>query len=222
MECLTYKIEKISKNITIDGKWNKPEWNHKESIAILNNNGWKADFMPKSRVKLSYDESNLYVIFRVEDKYIKCNTTYYNGPVWEDSCVEFFFSSNPNKSPKYFNLEMNCGGTVLMAYQRIPGKDFSLIKVEDLLKMEIAHSLPELIKEEIQLPVTWTVEYRLPFHILKRYTNIATPEKGVVWKANFYKCAEKNSHPHWLSWTRINSPQPDFHLPQYFGSLEFI
>ena len=219
---LIHNINRISERLTIDGEWNKPGWKHMDSITILNENGWKSDFSPITKVKLCYDENNLYIIYRVEDKYIYCNTRDFNGPVWEDSCVEFFFSPNPDASNNYFNLEINCCGTVLMAYQRIPGKDFTLIEIEDLQKIEIAHSLPKLITEEIEEATTWTVEYRLPLHILQKYANIVTPDKGVTWKSNFYKCVENNSHPHWLSWAKINSPEPDFHLPQYFGTLRFL
>jgi hypothetical protein len=48
------------------------------------------------------------------------------------------------------------------------------------------------------------------------------PAPGVRWRANFYKCAEHNSHPHWLMWAPIDFPKPNFHLPEFFGTLEFV
>ena len=44
---------------------------------------------------------------------------------------------------------------------------------------------------------------------------------GVTWRANFYKCADHTSHPHWLSWSVIGSGKFEFHVPEYFGTLEF-
>jgi len=38
--------------------------------------------------------------------------------------------------------------------------------------------------------------------------------------ANFYKCADKLQHPHWLNWSPVDFPKPNFHLPQSFGVLE--
>jgi hypothetical protein len=29
------------------------------------------------------------------------------------------------------------------------------------------------------------------------------------------------AHPHYLSWNRIDIPQPDFHRPDFFGELKF-
>jgi hypothetical protein len=57
--------------------------------------------------------------------------------------------------------------------------------------------------------------------MLTNYSMIQQPKSGVRWKANFYKCADKTSHPHWLTWSPVDYPTPKFHLPQFFGTLEF-
>ena len=41
------------------------------------------------------------------------------------------------------------------------------------------------------------------------------------WRANFYKCADRTSHPHCLTWAPVDFPVPNFHLPRSFGVLEF-
>ena len=40
-------------------------------------------------------------------------------------------------------------------------------------------------------------------------------------RANFYKCGDKLPEPHFISWSAIHSPEPDFHLPDFFGELYF-
>ena len=40
-------------------------------------------------------------------------------------------------------------------------------------------------------------------------------------KANFYKCGDELQTPHFLSWNPIQIEQPDFHRPDFFGTLEF-
>ena len=50
---------------------------------------------------------------------------------------------------------------------------------------------------------------------------VEKPGTGVSWRANFYKCADKTSHPHWLTWAEIDYPNPKFHLPDFFGRLDF-
>ena len=39
--------------------------------------------------------------------------------------------------------------------------------------------------------------------------------------ANFYKCGDKTAHIHFVSWSPIGCEKPDFHRPEYFGTLEF-
>ena len=87
--------------------------------------------------------------------------------------------------------------------------------------MKVAHSLPRLIPDEITEETTWYLEYAIPFDILKTYYNMEPPISGSTWRANFYKCADKTSHPHWLTWSPVDFPKPRFHLPEFFGSLLF-
>ena len=91
----------------------------------------------------------------------------------------------------------------------------------DFRRVQIAHSLPEVINPEISKSTTWVVEYRLPLKILGKYAPVTKPAPGVIWYANFYKCADGSSHPHWLTWSKVDQPDPDFHRPEYFGRLVF-
>ncbi|MBC8179678.1 hypothetical protein H8E88_01015 [candidate division KSB1 bacterium] len=88
-------------------------------------------------------------------------------------------------------------------------------------QIELAHSMPENACPEINTPVSWTVEYRLPFSVLEKYYAIDQPGTNVIWRANFYKCADETSHPHWLTWAKVDFPNPNFHLPEFFGILKF-
>jgi len=51
-------------------------------------------------------------------------------------------------------------------------------------------------------------------------------DKGLVLKerqasANFYKCGDETSVPHFVTWNPVNSANPDFHKPDFFGKLRF-
>ena len=133
----------------------------------------------------------------------------------------FFFTPQQDVGSGYFNLETNCGGTILMYHQVSRNHCSKELSDNDLDQIQIASSLPKLITKEITQPVTWTLEYKLPFSILAKYTEVITPARGVEWKANFYKCADRSSHPHWLTWSIVDLPKPDFHRPEFFGTLIF-
>ena len=216
-----YIVHKTDAHLHIDGNWNKQIWKRTKSLLINNENDWGSSHKPQTDAKLCYDNENIYVIFRVKDQYLKCATSRHNGPVWQDSCVEFFFSPYSIAIQKYFNIEVNCNGYAYMAFQRDSKIDYDLFPIEDIEATKIVHTLNSLAVKEIEQPIEWFIEYKLPFAMLAKYSAFLKPQKGTIWRANFYKCAENNSHPHWLSWTKIKSPKPDFHLIQFMGTLKF-
>jgi hypothetical protein len=144
-----------------------------------------------------------------------------NGPVYEEPAVEFFFSPDPDFPDRYFNLEINCGGTPLMHFNDFSKKERIILDEEDIRKMDIANSLPEIVDPEITDPVKWTLEYRIPLKMLEKYSKIVRPEAGVEWRANFYKIAEKGTNIHFLTWSVVENPVPNFHLPRFFGTIKF-
>lgn len=210
-----YKVKRTPQPISIDANWNKKAWKKTHSTPIKNFIRKVPDFQPGVDVKMRYDDENIYVIFRVVDRYVRSITTDINGPVWKDAAVEFFFCPDTSKADQYFNLEINCGGTPLLGYRS--GKPTP----DDIRTINIAHSLPETVDPEIKDPVTWTLEYKIPLSTLERYSSITRPKKGVKWKANFCKIAENNSNPHYMTWSPITAPKPNFHMPQFFGTLIF-
>lgn len=217
----TYKVKKLETEMVIDANWDKPQWADVEALEIKNFMGDKPEHFPIAQAKLMYDDENIYVIFKVDDNYIKAVAKEYHDAVWQDSCVEFFFVPSGDLADGYFNLETNCGANFLFCHQHVVGQDTIKVATEDCDKVEIKSTLPRFIEEEITEPTTWTLEYRLPLSILEKYAPVGQPAPGVKWRANFFKCGDETSHPHWLTWSFIDYPTPRFHMPEFFGVLEF-
>jgi hypothetical protein len=218
-----YEVNSFEGQMSIDADWLKPEWDDANLILINNYMGEIPEFNHKVQAKMMYSASIecLYLIFRIEDKYVRCQVDTINGPVWHDSCVEFFFAPDNNKPLQYFNLEMNCAGIPLMHYNFKPREDAFNLDQTDIGKVEIATSMPVIGNQEETGPITWTLECRIPISILRKYSPITNPGPGVTWRANFYKIAHMSSHPHYITWSTVISEKPDFHLPEYFGILKF-
>lgn len=217
-----YTVKYRAESITINADWNKPAWRQVEPLQIsLPHWPCQSEHLPLTEVKMQYDPENIYVIFRVQDRYVRAVATGINGQVWKDSCVEFFFSPYPGTGNSYLNLEVNCNGIPLMQHHEGPRAGTHFLDVEQCRKIEIASSIQCAVENEITEPLTWTLEYRLPFEILAAYPEFVKPAPGLCWKANFYKCADESSHPHWMAWSPIDRDQPDFHCPEYFSILSF-
>ena len=222
MERLKYYIKYFDGNFEPDSNWDKKEWSDINSLTLENKIINNPSFIPKTEVKVMYNEEYIYVIFRVQDRYVRSVRTEINEAVSNDSCVEFFFSPEPTGRDGYFNLEVNAGGTPLIRFQKGDNIDRVLMDIEDIKSIEIAHSLPNVVEPEITEPTTWVIEYRISLKMLNKYYKITMPAKGVKWHANFYKIGNETSNPHYLVWNKIEDEDPHFHLPKYFGEIEFI
>lgn len=216
-----YKVTRLKKPLKIDANWNKSQWKNVRSVKIDKYMGKIPAFKPQVEAKMMYDHDNVYVIFRVKDRFVKSTVEEYNGNVSGDSCVEFFFAPDSNAPLKYFNLEINAGGTPLIFYVSKPWTEFIKLEAKEISQIEIAHSLPAKIDPEITEPVTWTIEYRIPLDMLSKFSSVSRPAPGVKWKANFYKTGSRTSNPNWITWSYVDNPKPNFHLPQFFGTLVF-
>ncbi len=214
-------IPRLQAPVDINAEWDKEPWRGMAAAELTNYMGDYPAHFPRVLFKAAYDDDAIYVIYQVHDRYVVAVTEDYQGSVYKDSCVEFFFTPGEDVSIGYFNLEMNCGGTALFQFQKEPRTNIVKIARTDFDRITVAHSMPKIVQPEIADSLTWTLEYRIPFSIIKKYAPTVIPQPGVKWRANFYKCADESSHPHWLTWAPVEYARPNFHLPEYFGVLEF-
>ena len=212
----TYKINKTNCTLPLDGQWSNECWSDIPCLDIALFHPKSSSRHPKTEAKLIYDKDSIRGIFKVEDQYIRSTTTKLQDCVCRDSCVEFFF--RPKTDAGYFNFEFNCGGNMLCHYSNIP-RQGQIIDIKSAEKVEIFHSMPQVVDPEITVPTTWFLEFKIPFSILEKYCGTIGDVSGTEWTANFYKCGDKTSHPHWVSWAPIS--KLDFHLPDCFGAIEF-
>jgi hypothetical protein len=65
----------------------------------------------------------------------------------------------------------------------------------------------------------WELTMIIPFSIFTHdsLTNLINTKC----RANFYKCGDLLPDPHFIAWSDIKSEKPNFHLPDYFGLLQF-
>ena len=166
-------------------------------------------YAPDVTLRIAHSERVLAIMFEVKEQNTKAITLDDNGPVWEDSCVEFFVR-NP-KGEGYFNFEMNCVGTLLAA-KRKSREDAQHFSAEELAKVRHFGSLPHQ-QIDIQDGEWWMVEL-IPFETL------GLEEAPEEISANFYKCGDKCEPMHFLSWSPIGLPQPNFHCPEFFGKVK--
>jgi len=179
---------------------------------------WK-DFSYRPDVKFStgYTENEILLKYYVTENWFKAEKTESNQNVYEDSCVEFFVS--PAGDGIYYNLEFNAIGTCLMGSgtSRENRRRADPGIISGIRRFTSAGTDP--ISEQTG-EFSWTITLAIPVSEFFHH-NIAGLE-GKEFRANFYKCGDKLTIPHYLTWNPVKTEKPDYHRPEYFGLLKFI
>ncbi len=182
-------------------------------INIIN---WeKFSYHPKVSFRIAHNQNEICLIYYVNEKYILAKETNTNGEVYKDSCVEFFISFD-NKN--YYNFEFNCIGTIHLAYGSGRGNR-KFVSTKIINKIEIESSLGNQPFNEKKGNFEWKIMIRIPVECFE-FSNLKSLN-GLKATANFYKCGDYTTQPHFLTWQPIASENPDYHRPEYFGQIFF-
>lgn len=169
-------------------------------------------FKPKTEFAIAHGPGDIFLKYYVTEPFFSPVYRHTNDPVYKDSCVEFFVSFD--NDPNYYNLEFNSIGTCLGSYG-LERNNRTMIHSAVLEKIE---RLPQS-RDMISKPYLWTLALRIPFSVFNKHQ--FTSLSGVKCRANFYKCGDDLPTPHFLTWSPIHHPVPNFHLSEYFSELVF-
>jgi len=219
-----YEVRRAPSPPPLEAGPEHPIWDGAEVAIVRHFHHDSTDHRPTTQVRVLHDLHNLYLQFDVSDRYVRSLETEYQGTVCHDSCVEFFVQPLPGRG--YFNLEINCGGAMMLMYIEDPTcvggrlRRFCSVWPEHARQIRVHSTMPKVVAPEVTEPVQWRLAMAIPVKILEHYVGPLTPLNGQPWRGNFYKCGDKTSHPHWAAWAPIDG-YLNFHQPQYFGSLKF-
>lgn len=179
---------------------------------VLEFHPWKKKDQEFTEVSFSiaHDNRSILLKFFVAEKEMRAEVTKINGPVWEDSCVEFFVSFD---NAGYYNFEFNVIGTVLAAFGK--NRHDRAFLPEEMLRKIRTHARSAEKREGYY----WEMIVVIPIELFIYHPRISLNE--VTCRGNFYKCGDGLIEPHYLCWSNIVSERPDFHLPEFFGKIAF-
>ncbi|MBS0011145.1 MAG: hypothetical protein KFF49_07030 [Bacteroidales bacterium] len=174
------------------------------------------DYKPEVHFKIAYGPNEIYLKYYVSEDYVKAEKTGINQDVYKDSCVEFFVS--PADDGIYYNFEFNSIGACLAG----SGTGRHNSQRTDPAKLDGLRCLPSLGNKafsERKGKQEWTLTVAIPTDVFFRH-GIGNLQ-GKMFRANFYKCGDDLTKPHYLTWNPVLSENPDFHRPEYFGLISF-
>lgn len=212
-----YKIKKIKSPMEIESCVK----------AEITEAQWNCRMQPKSWAYMGYQEGKgLLVRMACEETNPHRVHVYHKGPVWTDSALELFlaFPIHEGGVPGeidgrclYLNFELNANAAMYAQYGY--GK-------------ENREFIPDQVYRESRCNAVigrdgWRVDFLIPEWYLGELTGrkleewLAAGDGEGRMRCNFYKISESPEIEHYMSYSRIESDVPDFHLPSCFAEVGF-
>lgn len=214
MPSKTYCLKKIE--IDYFNISNKEVWQGVNELIIENYLWMKNDYHPKVIVKVCYSNEFIFLKFVVYEQKVTARYIKVGDPVFKDSCVEIFINLFPEETQEYFNIELNAIGTIKMGYGI--KRNRSYLKASDLIDLKVITTIKKPVIG-FHRSDSWELYCKIPFKLLEKYSHRRFEGKNAI--GNFYKCGDETEYKHYGMWNFVDSPTPDFHLPEYFGNLIF-
>jgi hypothetical protein len=186
----------------------------KNPIDVINWDTFR--YKPEVQFAMAYGLNEIFLKYYVKESHTKAEKSKINERVCEDSCVEFFVS--PEDDGIYYNFEFNPIGTIYLGCGT--GRhDSTRIENDTAAKVRTLGSLGTDPFSETDGETSWTLTIAIPFEVFTRHKIDSL--KGKSFRANFYKCGDRLSNPHYVTWNPVKTEKPDFHRPEYFGKILF-
>lgn len=161
---------------------------------------------PETVFTLAHTDEMLYVRYEVKGEVPLSTKTNDLELVNEDACVEIFIGDADNTH--YWNFEFNPAGICNASHRKERKVDVVRLNLEQLASIQ---------RYGQQLCAAhWTLLVGIPLSLIELDLS-----KEHSRRANLYKCGDKTAMKHYASWNAIDAPAPAFHLPAFFGEIQF-
>ena len=188
------KIDDILVNTPVAGKIDQLNWVEQYPAA------------PQTTFSIAHTDEMLYVRYEVKGEVPLATKTNDLELVNEDACVEIFIGDRDNTH--YWNFEFNPAGVCNASHRKERKVDVVRLNAEQLASIQ---------RYGQQLCAAhWTLLIGIPLSLIELDL---TQEH--CRRANLYKCGDKTPMKHYASWNAIDAPAPAFHLPEFFGGIQF-
>src|SRR2546429_1725603 len=188
------------------------EWTLAETAQI--NRYWSGELAPQSRhaeARVLWSSKALHIRFvchQAEPLVISSKPQFLQKTMnlWDRDVCEIFIAPDPNVVERYLEFEAAPTGEWLdvaihwTAEKRESDWQFN------------SHMTTAALVERDRV----TIAMRIPWNHW-----IHEPQKCERWRVNLFRCVGKDPNRGYLAWRPTRTPEPNFHVPQVFGSLVF-
>lgn len=225
--------------VLLDGKADEPDWQKAE---------WTADFAdiegdkkPKplfrTRMKMLWDESNLYLFAELEDPNIWAYYTTHDQIVFHENDIEVFIDPDGN-THNYYEYEVNAQNTLFDLFLPKSYRNGGAAIISwNSEGFQSAVSVDGTLNDPTDTDKKWSVEMKIPFADLRSGEHVQVPTDGQIWKINFsrvqWRTEVVNGKYQKMKDTSTGLPYPEYnwvwsptglinmHYPERWGMIQF-
>lgn len=217
-----YDCYRAEGKIKLDGKLNDKAWQQAEwSEPFVDISGF--DFptpAQTTRMKMLYDDENLYIGARLEEKNIVAKLTQRDTIIYYDNDFEVFLDPDGD-GQNYYEIENNARGVIFDLMLDKPyrsGGSFFIPWDCQGLQLKVAHE--GTLNKTKDTDKAWTVEMAIPFSALTR--DFKNPRDFKVWRINFSRVEWPTPGAREENWVWSPTGRIDMHMPERWGYLNFV
>jgi hypothetical protein len=207
-------ILKVKKTVDfpVTGYANATQWDQASWLNLPQSGGTPSVYT--TQFKMLYSDTGIYCLFKCLDKKITATRNADFLDLYNEDVVEVFLHPDETQ-PVYFEYELSPLNYELpIIVPNFKGRFYGWRPWNYDGGRKTRHAAH--IEKEGDNVVSWTAEFFIPYALLSPLPNIP-PQKGMRWRANFYRIDYDNKAAEW-SWQLVGKT---FHEYEKFGSLEF-
>jgi alpha-galactosidase len=204
----TIVATRIPHQISLNAVRPAPEWEQATPITFCADwQGQRRDAARETEVRILWTEKSLYLRFVCRYKTLfvfdDADPSGRRDHLWDRDVAEAFFQPDPSRLRNYREFEISPNGM--------------------WIDLDISPEGMKHLKTGLQRSVwldearhRWIAELAIPMRAI-------TPnfDPSAAWRANFYR-VEGNTEPRFYSaWQPTRTAEPNFHVPEAFGTLRF-
>ena len=209
---LKTQIKYVKNDFSVSELDNKA-WKPAKEISI--EKYWSGENAPKDRqfkAKLLWSDTAVYVRFEANQNEPlivseKPNLITKTKGLWDRDVCEIFLAPNKSEFRKYFEFEIAPNGEWIDL--GIHQKSDERITDWDYASGMKSAALIEKDKVTMAIKIEWSAFGK-------------TPKSGDVWLGNIFRCVGAGATRGYLAWSPTETKEPSFHVPEKFGSFEFV
>jgi hypothetical protein len=220
----TYSCHLTTHPPRIDGKLDDPAWQQAT---------WTSDFVDiegpakplprlRTRAKILYDATNLYIAAELEEPDVKATLTQHDSVIFHDNDFEVFLKP-PLADPGYFEFEINALNT---SWDLFLDKPYSAGGRPDnsweITALQSAVSVHGTLNRSGDIDHGWTVELAIPWQSFSSRLPTSAPTPGSDWRINFSRVEWAPGKPREDNWVWTPQGVINMHVPDRWGYLHLL